>query len=107
MGQIHAAPRYDYPRVQEYSDDELRKLLPTWHESLNVDTALVEMRDHLLQAKVHQYRCQMMRLKQLDEQMKAIEAEMFTIIPKKHQCIECLSRAQVLPRVRKQIRQCS
>ena len=48
----------------------------------------------------------MTRLKQLDEQMKTIEAKMFTIIPKKHQCIECLSRAQVLPRARKQIGQC-
>ena len=64
------------------------KLLPTWHESLDIDTVLVEMHNRLLQAKVPMYQCQMTRLKQLDEQMKAIKAEMFTIIPKKHQCVE-------------------
>ena len=63
------------------------------------------MCDHLLQAEVHRYRCQMARLKQLNKQMEAIQAEMFTIRPKKHQCVECLSRAQALPCVRKQIAQ--
>ena len=90
-GEIHAAPRYNYSHVKEYSDNNLCELLPTWHESLNIDTALVKMRDHSLQAKIHQYWCQMTCLKQLDKQMKAIEAEMFTIIPKKHQCVEQLS----------------
>ena len=104
-GEIHAAPRYDYHRTQDYSDNDLRKILPSWHESLDVDTALVEMRDRMLQAKVHRYRCQMARLKQLNDQMEAIQAEMFTILPKKHQCVEHLSRAQALPRIRKQIRQ--
>ena len=104
-GEIHAAPRYDYLRVQDYSDDNLRELLPSWHESLNVDTALVEMRNRSLQAKIHQYQCQMACLKQLNDQMEAIQAEMFTILPKKHQCIERLSRAQALPCVRKQIGQ--
>ena len=104
-GEIHAALRYNYSHVKGYSHNDLRELLTTWHESLNVDTALVKMCDHLLQAKVHRYRCQMMCLKQLDKQMKAIEAEMFTIIPKKHQCVEQLSQAQVLPHVRKQIGQ--
>ena len=90
-GEIHAAPRYDYSHIRGYSDDNLRKLLPTWHESINIDTALVEMRDHLLQAEVLRYRCQMTRLKQLNEQMEAFQAEMFTILPKKHQCVERLS----------------
>ena len=100
-GEIHAAPRYDYPRVREYSDNELHELLPTWHESLDVDTVLVKMHDCSLQTEVHQYWCQMTCLRQLDKQMKAIEAEMFTFLPKKHQCIEQLSWAQVLPRIRK------
>ena len=104
-GEIHAAPRYDYLCVHDYSDNNLRKLLPSWHESLDVDTALVEMCDRSLQAEVHRYRCQMSRLKQLNEQMEAIQAEMFTILPKKHQCIEHLSRAQALPHIRKQIGQ--
>ena len=47
----------------------------------------------------------MARLKQLNDQMEAIQAKMFTILPKKHQCVECLSQAQVLPCVRKQIGQ--
>ena len=89
-GEIHAAPRYDYSHVKGYSDNDLRKLLPSWHESLNVDAALVEMCNHSLQAKVHRYWCQMMHLKQLNDQMEAIQAEMFTILPKKHWCIECL-----------------
>ena len=83
----------------------LREILPSWHESLDVDTALVEMRKRLLQAEVHCYQCQMARLNQLNDQMEAIQAEMFTILPKKHQCVERLSRAQALPRIRKQIRQ--
>ena len=62
------------------------------------------MHDRLLQAEVHQYRCQMARLKQLNDQMEAIQAEMFTILPKKHQCVERLSWTQALPCVRKQIR---
>ena len=105
-GEIHAAPRYNYHHTQDYSNDDLREILPSWHESLNVDTALVEMRHRSLQAKVHQYRCQMARLKQLKDQMEAIQAEMFAIIPKKHQCVERLSRAQALHCIRKQIRQC-
>ena len=104
-GEIHAAPRYDYTHVREYSNDNLRKLLPTWHKSIDVKTTLVEMHDRLLQAEVHQYWCQMTQLKQLNEQMETIQAEMFTILPKKHQCIKRLLRAQVLPHVRKQIRQ--
>ena len=98
-GEIHAAPRYDYHRTQDYSDDDLHEILPSWHKSLDVNMALVEMHDRSLQAKVHRYRCQMAHLKQLNDQMKAIQAEMFTIIPKKHQCVECLSRAQALPRI--------
>ena len=104
-GKIHAAPRYNYLRVRDYSDDDLHELLPFWHKSLDVDTALVKMHDRLLQAEVHQYRCQMARLKQLNNQMEAIQAEMFTILPKKYQCVERLSQAQALPRVRKQIGQ--
>ena len=99
-GEIHAAPRYDYHHVKD-----LHKLLPTWHESIYVNTALVEMCNRSLQAKVHWYWCQMTWLKQLDEQMKAIKAEMFTILPKKHQCVERLLRTQVLPCIRKQIGQ--
>ena len=105
-GEIHAAPRYNYSHVKGYSDDNLHELLPSWHESLDIDTVLVEMCDCSLQAEVHQYQCQMACLKQLNDQMEAIQAEMFTILPKKHQCVEHLSRAQVLPRVRKQIGQC-
>ena len=104
-GEIHVAPRYDYLRVHDYSDDDLHELLPSWHESLDVDMALVEMHDCSLQAEVHRYRCQMAHLKQLNEQMEAIQAEMFTILPKKHQCVERLSRAQALPHIRKQIGQ--
>ena len=63
------------------------------------------MCDRLLQAEVHRYQCQMAHLKQLNDQMEAIQAEMFTIFPKKHQCVECLSQAQALPRRRKQIGQ--
>ena len=63
------------------------------------------MHDRLLQAEVHQYRCQMACLKQLNNQMEAIQAEMFTILPKKYQCVEWLSQAQALPHVRKQIGQ--
>ena len=105
-GEIHAAPRYNYHRTRDYSDDDLREILPSWHESLNVDMTLVEMHDCLLQAEVHRYQCQMACLKQLNDQMEAIQAEMFTILPKKHQCVECLSRAQALPHIRKQIGQC-
>ena len=104
-GEIHAAPRYDYHCTQDYSNNDLREILPSWHESLDVNTVSVEMRDRSLQAKVHHYRCQMARLKQLNDQMKAIQAEMFTILPKKHQCVEHLSRAQALPCIRKQIGQ--
>ena len=105
-GEIHAAPRYDYSYVKGYSDNDLHELLPTWHESLDVDAMLLKMCNRSLQAEVHWYQCQMTRLKQLNEQMEAIQAEMFTIIPKKHQCIEHLSWAQVLPCARKQIGQC-
>ena len=105
-GEIHVVPRYNYSHVKGYSDDDLRELLPSWHESLNIDVALVKMCNCLLQVKVHWYRCQMTHLKQLNDQMEAIQAEMFTILPKKHQCVEWLSRAQVLPHVRKQIGQC-
>ena len=84
-GEIHTAPRYDYHRTQDYSDDDLREILPSWHESRNVDIASVKMRDCSLQAKVHRYWCQMACLKQLNDQMEAIQAEMFTILPKKHQ----------------------
>ena len=104
-GEIHTASRYDYAHVKEYSDNDLCELLPAWHKSIDIDTVLVEMRNRSLQAEVHRYQCQMMRLKQLNDQMEAIQAEMFTILPKKHQCIERLSRAQVLPCVRKQIGQ--
>ena len=104
-GEIHAAPRYDYSHVKGYSDDDLNELLPSWHEFLDVNAALVEMRSYLLQAEIHRYQCQMMRLKQLNDQMEAIQAEMFTILSKKHQCIECLLWAQVLPHVRKQVGQ--
>ena len=51
-GEIHTAPRYDYSHIKRYSDDDLHELLPTWHKSLDVDAALVEMRDHSLQAEV-------------------------------------------------------
>ena len=81
-GEIHAAPRYDYSHVKGYSDNNLHELLPSWHKSLDVDKVLVEMRDRSLQAEVHWYRCQMTCLKQLNDQMEAIQAEMFTILYK-------------------------
>ena len=65
-GEIHAAPRYNYSHVKGYSDDNLHELLPSWHESLDINMVLVEMCDCSLQAEVHQYQCQMACLKQLN-----------------------------------------
>ena len=58
-GEIHAAPRYNYSHVKGYSYNDLHELLPTWQESINVNTTLVEMHDCSLQAKVYRYQCQM------------------------------------------------
>ena len=46
------------------------------------------------------------RLGQLDEQMATIKKEMATLIPQKHQCVDRLTRAQAVRRVRKEISQC-
>ena len=35
-GKIHTAPRYNYLCVRDYSDNDLRKLLPSWHKSLDI-----------------------------------------------------------------------
>ena len=45
------------------------------------------------------------RLGQLDEQMTTIKKGMATLIPQKHQCVDCLTRAQAVRRVRKEIGQ--
>ena len=45
------------------------------------------------------------QLGQLDEQMATIEKEMVTLIPQKHQCMDRLTRAQAVRRVRKEIGQ--
>ena len=44
-------------------------------------------------------------LRQLDEQMATIEKEMAMLIPQKHQCVDRLTRAQAVRRVRKEIGQ--
>ena len=54
---------------------------------------------------VHRYRHLMGRLQQLDEQMAIIEKEMTTLLPQKHQCVDRLTRAQAVRRVRKEIGQ--
>ena len=35
-GKIHAALRYNYLCVRDYSDNALRKLLPSWLKSLDI-----------------------------------------------------------------------
>ena len=102
-GEIHAAPRFDYRAPDSVQD--LGELLPTWHQFAEVDTALSRIKDRSLTAEVHRYRHLMGRLKQLDEQMATIEKEMATLIPQKHQCVDCLAKAQAVRRVRKEIGQ--
>ena len=103
-GEIHAAPRFDY-RDKGLTDD-LRELLPAWYQFAEVDTALSHIKDRSLTVEVHCYRHLMGRLGQLDEQMATIEKEMTTLLPQKHQCVDCLMKAQAVRRVRKEIGQC-
>ena len=102
-GEIHAAPRFDYRDKGLVQD--LQELLPTWHQFTEVDITLSRIRDCSLTAEVHCYRHLMGRLGQLDEQMATIEKEMATLLPQKHQCVDCLMKAQSVRRVRKEIRQ--
>ena len=102
-GEIHAAPRFNYRAPDSVQD--LKELLPTWHQFVEVDTALSRIRDRSLTAEVHCYRHLMGRLQQLDEQMATIEKEMTTLLPQKHQCVDRLTRAQAVRRVRKEIGQ--
>lgn len=57
-GEIHAAPRHYYPRVTIH-EENLWELLPTWHQSFDVDNAHIQMCDRSLQVEVHQYQCLM------------------------------------------------
>ena len=95
-GEIHAAPRFNYRAPDSVED--LKELLPTWHQFAEVDMALSHIKDRSLMAEVHRYRHHMGRLRQLDEQMA-------TLIPQKHQCVDRLARAQAVRRVRKEIGQ--
>ena len=102
-GEIHAAPRFNYRAPDSVQD--LKELLPMWHQFAEVDTALSCIKDRSLTAEVLRYHHLMGRLVQLDEQMATIEKEMATLIPQKHQCVDLLTRAQAVRRVRKEIGQ--
>ena len=102
-GEIHAAPRFDYRAPDSIQD--LKELLPTWHQFAEVDTALSCIKDRSLMAEVHRYHHLMGRLGQLDDQMATIEKEMATLIPQKHHCVDRLTRAQAVRHVRKEIGQ--
>ena len=93
-GEIHAEPCFDYRALDSVQD--LKELLPTWHQFAEVDTAIACIKDRSLAAEVHCYRHLMGRLAQLDEQMATIEKEMATLIPQKHQCVDRLARAQAV-----------
>ena len=103
-GEIHAAPCFDY-RAPDSAQD-LKELLHKWYQFAEVDTALSCIKDRSLTAKVLRYRHLMGRLEQLDEQMGIIKKEMATLILQKHQCVDRLTRAQAVRRVRKEIGQC-
>ena len=103
-GEIHVAPRFDYRAPDSVQD--LKELLPAWYQFAEVDTAISCIKDCSLAAEVHRYRHLMGRLGQLDEQMATIKKEMATLIPQKHQCVDCLTRAQAVRRIRKEIGQC-
>src|ERR1700761_2318654 len=92
--EIHAAPCFDYK--EPGSIQNLKELLPTWHQFVEVDTALSCIKDCSLTAEVHCYCHLMGQLGQLDEQMATIEKEMAKLIPQKHQCIDRLMKAQAV-----------
>ena len=50
-GEIHVAPRFDYR--DKGSVEDLKELLPAWHQFTEVDTALSRIRDRFLTAEVH------------------------------------------------------
>ena len=94
-GEIHAAPRHDYPCTL-LCEEDLCKLLPMGHQYLNIDNALIMLHDCSLQAEVHCYQCLMGRLKQLNKQMEASTNEMHTLIPQKHGCVDRLHKARTM-----------
>ena len=101
--EIHASPRYDYKEAAHEQD--LCELTSAWHQVAEFDTALTQIKDVGLTAKVHRYRHLIGRLGQLDEQMKQIKQEMATLIPQKHQSVERLLKAQAVCRIHKQVGQ--
>ena len=102
-GEIHVAPRFDYRAPGSVQD--LKELLPTWYQFAEVNMALSCIKDQSLTAKVLRYRHLMGQLRQLNEQMATIKKEMATLILQKHQCVDRLTRAQAVRRVRKEIGQ--
>ena len=102
-GEIHAAPHFDYR--EQGSVQDLKELLPTWYQFVEVDTALSRIKDRSLTAEVHRCRHLMGRLGQLDEQMATIKKKMATLIPQKHQCVDRLMKVQAVRCVRKEIGQ--
>ena len=101
--EIHASTRYDYKDVARKQD--LHKLTSAWHQVAEFDTALAQIKDVGLMAKVHQYRHLVGRLGQLNEQMEQIKWEMTTLIPQKHQSAERLLKAQAVRHIHKQVGQ--
>ena len=102
-GEIHAVPCFDYR--EQGSVQDLKELLPSWCQYAEVDMALSRIKDRSLAAEVHCYRHLMGWLEQLNKQMATIEKEMVTLVPQKHQCVDCLMKVQVVCRVRKEIGQ--
>ena len=98
-GLIHAAPVLDITKVPRLGLDDLVSLRFDYADASRIDNALARVGDKSLCAEVHRFRCIKRRFAELEEQMKALESEMWALQTRQRQCVGRLEKADVLRRI--------
>ena len=98
-GLIHAALVLDITHVPCLSPDDLVSLRFDYADASRIDNALARVGDRSLCAEVHRFRHIKKRFAELDEQMKALESEMWALQTQQRQCVGRLEKADILRRI--------
>ena len=98
-GLIHAAPILGITHVPRLGADDLVTLRFDYVDASCIDNALARIGDKSLCAEVHRFHHIKKRFAELDEQMKALELEMWALQTRQRQCVGRLEKADVLRRI--------
>ncbi|KAH9161977.1 hypothetical protein EDB89DRAFT_2080070 [Lactarius sanguifluus] len=96
---VHAAPNYNHPSPEPYTDDDLIFLDQDSSYRESVDAALLGMKDLLVTAEIHRYRCLQAGYAAKEEELRKKVDELKRIGITRRHCVLRLERANAIKRI--------